>query len=152
VVAGRILDVADGLAAEHTGTKSPLGGAIDATFDKLGALAVLIVVGVIGMVPWAVVLLIALPNMVNSLLAYYAWRRRTPLQPVRAGKLSTALEWLSLSAFMFATAYSHAWLGLAYGALVPALVLGLVATYLYWRTLFAAEIAGVSTSSSERRI
>ena len=49
MLGGRLLDIADGWVAERTGTKSPLGEALDAGLDKVGgilALAVLVVTGV----------------------------------------------------------------------------------------------------------
>src|SRR5690349_11384075 len=34
---GRLCDILDGSAAEYTGTKSPLGEAVDASLDKIAA-------------------------------------------------------------------------------------------------------------------
>lgn len=135
VVAGRFCDVVDGFVADHTGTKSPLGGAVDATFDKLGALGILLATGISHIVPWWAVVLIALQNGANSGIAYAGWRRKRGLQPVLAGKVSTALQWGSLSGFLLAAAYTPVWLWPAYGMLVPALITGVIATIAYARML-----------------
>jgi cardiolipin synthase len=135
VATGRLCDIADGIVANRTRTKSPLGGAVDAVFDKIGALAVLLAVGEAHIVPWLVVILIALPNAATSILAFYAWHQKKPLEPGRAGKISTVLYWVSLGCFMIAAAYSRAWLWPAYIILAPAIFLGFAATITYIRTL-----------------
>ena len=43
IVMGRLLDIADGLAAEATHTKSPLGELFDATIDKVGTVLTVVV-------------------------------------------------------------------------------------------------------------
>jgi cardiolipin synthase len=63
--AGRALDILDGIVAEATGTKSPLGEAFDATFDKLGTAATLVIFGIAGIAPWWVL----------ALIPYYFWTR-----------------------------------------------------------------------------
>jgi cardiolipin synthase len=135
IVGGRFCDVADGFVADHTGTKSPLGEAVDATFDKIGALGILVAVGIEHIVPWWAVGIIGAQNAANSVIAYVGWRRKLAIQPVLSGKLSTALQWLSLSCFLVAAAYGHVWQWPAYVALVPALVLGFVATSAYGKLL-----------------
>jgi phosphatidylglycerophosphate synthase len=139
IIAGRLCDVIDGFVADYTGTKSPLGGAVDATFDKLGALGILLAVGFGSIVPWWIVALITLQNGINSVIGLRAWRQKIDSQPVRSGKLSTALTWISLSCFLLAAAYDHVWLWPAYITLVPALVLGGVSTVVYAKALSAPD-------------
>src|SRR6478609_9535796 len=42
LVIGRLLDIVDGAVAEATGTKSPLGEIVDASFDKLSTVLTII--------------------------------------------------------------------------------------------------------------
>ena len=137
IVGGRFCDIVDGFVADHTGTKSPLGEAVDATFDKIGALGILVAVGIEHIVPWWAVGLIGLQNAANSVIAYAGWRRRLAIQPVLSGKLSTAFQWLALSCFLVAAAYGQVWQWPAYIVLVPALILGFVATGAYGKVLVA---------------
>jgi phosphatidylglycerophosphate synthase len=90
VAAGRLCDVLDGIVAEATGTKSRLGESLDASFDKLALLAVFVVLPIVGIMPWWMVAILLVPNLLNSILATIAVRRAIVLHPSRAGKLSMA--------------------------------------------------------------
>jgi phosphatidylglycerophosphate synthase len=151
IAVGRCFDIADGWIAERTGTKSPLGEAVDATFDKLSTLGVLLAVGTEHIVPWWVVGIIAVHHTINSVVAYIGWRRKLAMRPVLAGKLSTVLEWVALCAFMLAVAHQSSWLWLAYIALAPALWLGVVASISYVRLLFVAPSAASVAATRARR-
>lgn len=151
IALGRCFDIVDGWLAERTGTKSPLGEAVDASFDKLSTLGVLLAVGLEHIVPWWVVGIIAAHHAINSVVAYIGWRRKLAMRPVLAGKLSTVLEWLALCAFMLAAAHQRSWLWVAYIALAPALWLGVIASISYVRLLLVAPSAASVAASRARR-
>jgi phosphatidylglycerophosphate synthase len=130
---GRVLDIVDGMVANATGTKSPLGEAIDAIFDKLGTLAVLVGAVVEHIVPGWVAALIVLHHLSNSVVAYIGWRHQAKIHPTEGGKLSMTFEWLALGCFMFAAFSSSLWLWPAYILLVPAWAFGFVASRNYLR-------------------
>jgi phosphatidylglycerophosphate synthase len=135
IAAGRLCDLLDGGVAERTGTKSPVGEAVDAGCDKLGALATLVVLGAEGIVPWWAVGLIGAQNVANGIIGIVGWQRHTHLHPVRAGKLSTALEWAAFLCFILAAGWSALWDWPAYTFLGMALGLGIYATAIYSRGL-----------------
>ncbi|HEX5456097.1 MAG TPA: CDP-alcohol phosphatidyltransferase family protein [Candidatus Saccharimonadales bacterium] len=93
---GRIADVADGVIAEYTRTKSPLGEMIDAAIDKLVVAAALIVLGALELVPWIIIAIISLQNITNVIISVIAKLRRKLLHPSRVGKVSAAFSWVTI--------------------------------------------------------
>ncbi|HET7673260.1 MAG TPA: CDP-alcohol phosphatidyltransferase family protein [Candidatus Saccharimonadales bacterium] len=93
---GRIADIADGMIAEYTRTKSPIGEMIDATIDKFVVASALIVLGALELVPWIIILLIALQNAVNVMISVIAKLRHKALHPSRLGKVSAAFSWVTI--------------------------------------------------------
>jgi phosphatidylglycerophosphate synthase len=128
-----------------------MGEFVDASFDKFGALAVLIAVAFVHIVPWWAVIVIALQNGANTAIAYIGWRHKLAMHPVRSGKISTACLWLAFFCFILAAAYGHVWLWPAYIILVPALWLGVLSTQTYAKELFVAPTAASITASKARR-
>lgn len=96
---GRLADLFDGMIAHATKTKSPVGEAVDATIDKIVALAALTVLSYLGLVPFFIGALFLLHNITNVCLFGLARLRGTRLHPNRTGKLSTAGEWLAVVGF-----------------------------------------------------
>lgn len=93
---GRLLDVADGVVADKTGTKSPLGEIFDAAVDKLETLftiAVLILVDITNL--WVIVALI-IPQAIIPMLIFYKKQKGVGIHPTRVGKLSMALTWAGI--------------------------------------------------------
>jgi cardiolipin synthase (CMP-forming) len=135
IVIGRLCDLIDGAVAHRTGTKSPLGEAVDASFDKIGALGVLILFAAREIVPWWAIVLVGVQNIANIVIGYLGRRRKLSIHPELAGKLSTAFLWVSFFTFILARAYNDGWLWPAYITLIPAFGLGLVATALYGKQL-----------------
>jgi phosphatidylglycerophosphate synthase len=99
---GRLCDMIDGWLADKTGTKSPLGEKVDATFDKASTGLAVAVLAVSGILPWWALALLILPHLVISALALTVLRRGKVIHPSRAGKLSMAAGWLSLLVFVAA--------------------------------------------------
>lgn len=96
IAAGRIADIADGIIAEYTKTKSPLGESVDAAVDKLVIGAVLLVMGAIGLIPWLIVIIIALQNIVNVIISVVAKLRDKIIHPSRLGKVAAAFSWATI--------------------------------------------------------
>ncbi len=151
VCVGRLCDVIDGAIADRTGTKSPLGESVDASFDKIGALLTLIVFGAQENAPWWVIILIAVQNIVNVGLSVIGKHRKVAVHPSHTGKLSTAFEWAGFFCFLLAVAASSLWLWPAYILLAIALVLGVYATTNYVRIVLTREAAAAISASKERR-
>lgn len=93
---GRVADVADGIIAEYTRTKSPLGEIIDAAIDKLVVAATLIILGALELVPWVIIAIIAVQNVANVLISVLAKLRHKSLHPSRLGKVSAAFSWVTI--------------------------------------------------------
>lgn len=98
---GRVADLLDGLIAEYTKTKSPLGEVIDAVADKLVIAFAVIVFAAIELVPWPIVALIAVQNVFNGLAGIISRVRKIRLHPSKYGKYSTALAWVTLIFYPF---------------------------------------------------
>jgi phosphatidylglycerophosphate synthase len=96
---GRIHDLADGVAADKTGTKSPLGEAADATADKIQLAAALGVLSYENIVPIPMAIAIAAPNIAAAVSSVVAKRNDREVHATREGKLGAAGLWLGLGAF-----------------------------------------------------
>lgn len=139
VAIGRIADLVDGVVADHTGTKSPMGEILDASFDKLGAFVALYIFTIHHIVPVWLAVLFVLQLLITVLIALWARGRRVVLHPSKIGKFTTAASWLALLAFIsgryLTAAAQHASarivLSSAYGLATIALALGIVGIHGY---------------------
>ncbi|HSX31627.1 MAG TPA: CDP-alcohol phosphatidyltransferase family protein [Candidatus Saccharimonadales bacterium] len=140
---GRLCDIADGAVAHKTATKSPLGEGMDATCDKIGALATLTVYAAVGFLWWPAALLIGLQNLINSLIGLIGRQRQYGLHPLPVGKVSTAGEWLALLGLGLIAALGWSQtstLGyISYGLLYVSLAFGGYATLWYIRLFWATK-------------
>lgn len=93
---GRLADLADGIIAEQTKTKSPLGEMVDASIDKVIVAAALIVLGALELVPWIILIIVALQNFANVVISIVAKLRDRGLHPSRLGKVSAAFAWVTI--------------------------------------------------------
>lgn len=98
---GRIADLLDGIIAEYTKTKSPLGELVDAVADKLVIAFAVIVFAALELVPWPIVILIALQNVFTGLAVVIGRLRNIRIHPSKYGKYSTALAWVTLIFYPF---------------------------------------------------
>ena len=136
ISSGRLGDILDGIIAHYTGTKSPLGRAVDALLDKVGALAALVIFALHGIMPGWVASAIILQNVANIMVSVYAPWRHIFLNPSQAGKLSTAGFWVTIVAFvaskLLETSHLAAWeppvAVIAYVLAAASLGLGCIAT------------------------
>jgi phosphatidylglycerophosphate synthase len=134
ILIGRFADLLDGFIANATGTKSPVGEAVDAFVDKLGALIVLIAITVTGYLPVVAAGLILLNNLGSVGVFALARQRNGRVHPTAVGKIGTALEWLAVPLFVGAHAYDATYsylLIIAWLTLTISLIMGVVATVQY---------------------
>jgi phosphatidylglycerophosphate synthase len=99
---GRLADMADGLVADNTHTKSPVGELLDAGCDKLVAGVVLIAFlagHIIPLLPLVVLLAQTVINIASSIVAR---RRGRELHPSTLGKRAAVVEWLVVFWFLLA--------------------------------------------------
>lgn len=136
---GRIFDLLDGWAADRTGTKSPLGEKIDASFDKVSTGAVVLGLMVLGVLPVAVVIILVAPHAVIAVLVLAAFVKGRQFHPSRAGKFSMALLWAVILMYVLAAAsdgsVAHAVRSMAGVVLSAATILGIAALAGYSREL-----------------
>jgi len=93
---GRLLDIVDGVVAESTGTKSPLGELFDAAADKIGTILTILALIVAGITYWWVIVALILPQVIIPLVALYKKRKHAKIHPTRQGKLSMASAWVGI--------------------------------------------------------
>jgi phosphatidylglycerophosphate synthase len=155
VLLGRLCDMLDGIVADRTGTKSPFGEGVDASLDKLGALATLIVLAAEDIVPWPVALIVGAQNVANSVIALIAKLRHVHLHPLTEGKLGTAGQWIGLAGFMAIAGIGPRsdwmWLALSYGVLGASLVVGAYATVRYGVMVKSGVPLGVKASRRTKK-
>src|SRR5580700_510193 len=85
---GRMADILDGMVADHTKTKSPLGEAVDAATDKILTIVALYVLLDNQLIPLIVGLVMAVHAVYNILVSTVARRLHVSLHPSSTGKLS----------------------------------------------------------------
>lgn len=99
---GRTADVVDGTVADKTGTKSPLGEALDAGLDKVQTAAAIGVLAVENIVPLEVIGVLGVEQVAIAGLTMVARRRGRLLHPSRSGKLNMGFLWGSFGSFVAA--------------------------------------------------
>jgi phosphatidylglycerophosphate synthase len=137
---GRALDLIDGVVADKTGTKSPLGAAVDATFDKLGMAAGLAALYAKELAPRPVIVAHAMQNVANTAITATATKKGTPTYASKEGKLAMSAQGLGLGlhgiARTFLSGKSRAKLeAVAYGVDAIAIGVGAKATKQYFDQL-----------------
>lgn len=90
---GRLADIGDGMAAEATGTKSPLGEAVDVVVDKSETIAALPILVKSGVLPKNAGATILGLNGASTILGTLAKKRGITLHPSKEGKLAMAGQW-----------------------------------------------------------
>lgn len=133
VVFGRLLDIVDGVVAEATQTKSPLGEIFDAAADKIGTLLTIIVLFVADVSYWWVIIALLIPQVIIPLVIFYKKQRGIAVHPTRPGKLSMATAWVGIAGLLVAQALDGAtvFTVAVYCVIGVSLVLGLYALWQY---------------------
>ena len=145
---GRVLDIVDGIAADKTGTKSPLGEKIDAFADKILMLKALRTLHRTNSAPKSTIGAYLILGSVNAVSALEAKRKGKEIHTSKAGKIATVLAWHSITDSIAITALSYKnedkkkISGLEKRAKVTtalAIGLGMYATYGYVKQAFSKE-------------
>lgn len=100
IIVGRACDIADGLVAEHTKTKSPLGEAVDATIDKISMAHGLYVLSETDTIPAFATASFFTQNIVNTAATAVAKKRGVELHPSLEGKITTLLQWAAIGGYV----------------------------------------------------
>ncbi len=103
IVVGRLADIADGIVAERTKTKSSLGEIMDAGLDKVAMLLLLLALIDQHLIPLVLLGIVLLQNAINVVVALLAKSKGIELQPSAHGKITVAATWMSLVTFAAAT-------------------------------------------------
>lgn len=88
MASGAICDFFDGRVARNTGTKSPLGEVIDASFDKVKIIGGMIVFGLTDVIPMEAIVPMALQNAANIALTGIAKFRKQEVHTEFPNKLT----------------------------------------------------------------
>jgi len=130
---GRLLDIVDGIVADKTGTKSPLGEIFDAVADKIGTLFTIIVIILADITNLWIILALIIPQVVIPMLILYKKGKGIGIHPTRPGKLSMALTWVGIVGLLILKAAGEpVWLAVGVYAIIGvSLVLGLYALWQY---------------------
>lgn len=100
VVAGRGLDVVDGVSADITKTKGKIGRDLDAGVDGVQLLAALPILENVGAIPTTVALAVAISKIVDAAGTFAAKARHREINPTKEGKLGAGALWAGIGAFM----------------------------------------------------
>ena len=130
---GRLLDIVDGLVAEATRTKSPLGEMVDASIDKIGTVLTIVALFMISPADWWVFAALLVPQLLILAVVFYKRQQGVPVHPTRPGKLSMLLIWVALVGLLFAQAlgYMLVLVTIVYAVAILSLVLGMYALWQY---------------------
>lgn len=99
VAAGRSADLGDGVTAEATGTKSPLGEAVDVGVDKGEAIFALPVLVKADVLPKPAAGVIGGQVLANGAFSAVAKRRGVEMHPSKEGKLTTLGQWTTIGLY-----------------------------------------------------
>jgi phosphatidylglycerophosphate synthase len=102
IALGRAADIVDGRVAHATGTKSPLGEAFDAGFDKVQTAFALPVLMKTGNIPKKFGYVLGAQQAAISGFSIVAKYQKHDIHPTMEGKLATAANWTSLISFALA--------------------------------------------------
>lgn len=160
IFAGRLADIFDGMVAELTKTKGPLGESFDAIADKLALLLVLPTLAVNHIVPMAVIVVMLLYGIVNATFGILSKTKNIAVHPTAEGKLATAAGWLGIGTFLLghslASFVLRPWHGLAlftaWGLLVVFVVLAYRSSWQYGQLIFNSKKLAVGSLTEYRHV
>lgn len=107
ILAG-LTDCLDGWLARHFNWQSFFGSFVDPLADKLLVASSFISLGLLGLLPWWLVILVFLRDLSISmgiLSWYYLIRRKLDFEPTRLSKFNTLLQLLLVTVCLFELAY-----------------------------------------------
>lgn len=134
IIAGRLLDLADGFLAHITKTKGPVGEVVDASFDKLGTLATIITLFIAEIATWPYLLALLIPQALITIVSIYQKLKGRDIHPSLTGKLSMASLWAAIAGLLVAKATDSLALDILATVLsITAFTLGVLAGIQYAR-------------------
>jgi phosphatidylglycerophosphate synthase len=102
IIVGRLADILDGMVADYTKTKSPVGEAVDASIDKVLLILALYVFLSKHLLPLPVGIVMAAHAVYSTAVTSVASRAQVRLHPSRAGKLGALFEWVCVGLYLLA--------------------------------------------------
>lgn len=132
VIIGRLLDVFDGIVADKTKTKSPLGELFDASADKLATVLILGVLPFTGIAPWWLIVGLFLPQLSIAIAIIYRKLTDQSNHPTKQGKLSMALLWIAVVGVTVASLKPE-YIILSYASSIVAIGSIVLAIYALWQ-------------------
>lgn len=133
LLAGRLADIADGYVAHATGTKSPVGEALDASIDKIESLLVVACLAIWQILPIGVIAAIIFHAIAAITIFALARERNGRVHVNAAGKIATLLEWFYIGVFTLVQAFNTSFLpALGYIGVIIATILVIFSTYDYY--------------------
>jgi phosphatidylglycerophosphate synthase len=100
ILVGRLADIADGYAAEKTGTKSPLGEIVDVGVDKILALAAAVTLAAAELLPVPIIAWVLFYSVFNTVISLTAKLKRITLHPSLEGKLAGLTCWATIGFYL----------------------------------------------------
>jgi cardiolipin synthase (CMP-forming) len=150
VVLGRICDILDGYAAHYTGTKSSLGELVDAGLDKIIMLLAFIVFAATSLIPFWLLLLLGIQQLVAAMLGGYGKLKHAGLHPSRFGKYAAIGQWTAILLYVLFAALggiSGGIMTVLHVLFLATILTGYAATYGY-----AAFVYGTSVPKTKKRL
>ena len=132
VAIGRLLDIVDGVVAEATHTKSPLGELVDASIDKIGTLLTIITLFIANIADWRIIIILILPQVIIPIVIFFKRRQGINVHPTRSGKVSMALVWVSIAGLLLVKALG-CMMAMAFGVYVIAILSLVLGIYALWQ-------------------
>ncbi len=105
---GRAMDYFDGIVADKTKTKSPLGEAFDATADKIGVLLVGLPLYKNNLISRNKLNLVFAQNAINTVYTMKAKNEGKEIHSSKYGKLATAAQWIFIGSSLLEKATKDA--------------------------------------------
>lgn len=129
LVVGRLLDIVDGVVADKTGTKGPLGELMDAGADKIGTFITVVALAVDHTAAYWLLAVVVMPQIIIALIVSYITARKQRFHPSRIGKLSMAVAWFGLVGFVVIAANKYDSAVLSIVVTLLAILSGVMASY-----------------------
>jgi phosphatidylglycerophosphate synthase len=129
---GRLADLLDGIVAHKTGTKSPIGEAVDAGIDKIELLVAVVVMVALEAAPALLLGAVIVLNVAIAFVSGLSKLKQRHIHPVRTGKMATFVLWAGLGLYIgYAASRWHALATLASGFMIVASIMTCVAFIKY---------------------
>jgi cardiolipin synthase (CMP-forming) len=103
LVALGVTDWADGFVARRFHQESKLGKALDPVADRLSIIAIVLALVLVGLLPWIVVVIVVLVDLVLLAVSWALFRGNPDLDVTWTGKIRSALLFAGLPILLFSS-------------------------------------------------